>query len=326
MADQSEGPVPAPLDAFAKLKEIDDAVALLDFAVANGLPVTDDVLQKIKNLEMAVYRSAHGGDAFRALAELGENELFDFERAYRDLAQAVAPVTAETLRDTLDVHGRWPLGLVAFFAKGPLSAVKMSRAKRWSRILWFYTGLFLISILAIEIFDGVIDGFYPRGEETENRLPHIILAGLLIVIPFLYGGLGACAFLLRSCHEHIRNRRFDRYRIPEYYSRILLGIVSGGAILLFVEQIHADGEQINVSSAALGFLAGYNTDFLFKTVERVVEAILPKVGLETMRRDAARGTVPQTVLNNLLERLKKAQDDEEKAFLTNIINQLTSRR
>jgi len=58
------------------------------------------------------------------------------------------------------------------------------------------------------------------------------------------------------------------------------GTISGGAILLFVNQITTEeGSVIQLSSAALGFLAGYSTDFLFNTIEQVIGAILAKVGI-----------------------------------------------
>ena len=60
--------------------------------------------------------------------------------------------------------------------------------------------------------------------------------------------------------------------------------------LLFVDPDHRRPRQrcIQLSSAALGFLAGYNTDFLFSTIERVMAALLPKVGIDSVQRaDAA---------------------------------------
>ena len=86
-------------------------------------------------------------------------------------------------------------------------------------------------------------------------------------MPWIYGGLGACIFLLRTAHVFIYQRSFDVRRKPEYLNRILLGAASGGAIMLFVNQITDDqGNVFKLSSAALGFLAGYNTDFLFSTM------------------------------------------------------------
>jgi hypothetical protein len=99
-----------------------------------------------------------------------------------------------------------------------------------------------------------------------------------LLIPWAYGGLGSCVYLLRSAHSFIHQRTFDLRRKPEYFNRILLGTIAGGAIILFVNQIMGEeGTVVQLSSAALGFLAGYSTDFLFNTIERIISALFPKV-------------------------------------------------
>ncbi len=77
-------------------------------------------------------------------------------------------------------------------------------------------------------------------------------------------------------------------RTPEYYNRIGLGAISGGAIILFVNNLdNEDGSSINLGAAALGFVAGYSTDLLFNTIERIVTAIFPKVAVETVAADSS---------------------------------------
>ena len=117
--------------------------------------------------------------------------------------------------------------------------------------------------------------------------------------PWAYGELGACAYMLRSAHYFIYQRSFDVRRKPEYFNRILLGAISGGAIILFVTNLtNDDGSSINLGAAALGFVAGYSADFLFNTIERIVTAIFPKVAVETvpanssMARTAPKRTTP----------------------------------
>ena len=46
------------------------------------------------------------------------------------------------------------------------------------------------------------------------------------LVPWAYGALGACAFMLRSAHYFIHQRSFDTRRTPEYFNRILLGAIS----------------------------------------------------------------------------------------------------
>jgi len=108
-----------------------------------------------------------------------------------------------------------------------------------------------------------------------------------LLIPWAYGGLGACAFLLRSAHAFIYQRSFDLRRKPEYFNRILLGAISGGAIILFTKYlVDQEGTFAQLSASALGFVAGYSTDSLFNTIERIVNAIFPKVALETVPKES----------------------------------------
>ena len=115
-----------------------------------------------------------------------------------------------------------------------------------------------------------------------------------LLTPWMYGGLGACVYLLRSAHIYIYQRTFDVRRKPEYFNRILLGAIAGGAIILFANNVAGDdGTVIQLGSAALGFLAGYNTDLLFSAMERISGALLPKLGLDTMQRQRRRGQTRQ---------------------------------
>jgi hypothetical protein len=111
--------------------------------------------------------------------------------------------------------------------------------------------------------------------------------------PFAYGAMGACVFLLRSLHKHIWGRTFDRRRKPEYYSRVMLGAISGGAIVLLLTSDVGSG-AVKLGYNALGFLAGYNTDLLFSTIERIMNAIFPKSVAPATPAQAILRALPQT--------------------------------
>jgi len=100
---------------------------------------------------------------------------------------------------------------------------------------------------------------------------------LNVIQPVLYGGLGACVYLLRSLHKHIYERTFDRRYKPEYVNRVVLGMVSGGVVTLLVKEIGNIPELAGISAAALAFIIGYNTDLLFSLIERISNALFPKV-------------------------------------------------
>ncbi len=91
---------------------------------------------------------------------------------------------------------------------------------------------------------------------------------MTLVIPYLYGALGADAYILRETTQQLHTREFDPRRIPENRARFLLGTLSGGVMVLFVD----DNGAYALKGAAAGFLAGYSTDFLFNTIERMIKA------------------------------------------------------
>ena len=160
--------------------------------------------------------------------------------AYYDLSTSLTPVTAETLRNTQDVPyaartwGQQNLGY--------------SAAIRFTRLLWVITlcfGAFVVWsawYLAVKAELGDTNSYLRSRTFIE------------VMTPWIYGGLGACIFLLRTAHVFIYQRSFDVRRKPEYLNRILLGAASGGAIMLFVNQLTDDqGTVIKLSSAALEF-------------------------------------------------------------------------
>jgi hypothetical protein len=111
--------------------------------------------------------------------------------------------------------------------------------------------------------------------------------------------------MLRSAHYFIYQRSFDVRRTPEYYNRILLGAISGGAIILFITNLsNDDGSSINLGAAALGFVAGYSTDLLFNTIERIVTAMRSKPFRPIPRWRAPRRSARRRL--RLLRRLRLA--------------------
>jgi hypothetical protein len=205
---------------------------------------------------------------------------------------------------------------------------RISEAKIWSRKLWLLTGLVSIFILGAEnytyIFTQVLGQSIDAATVDQRK---VITAIFQSLVPFAYGGLGATAYLLRSVHEYIYKRTFDPSYMPEYYNRILLGIISGGAIQLFISKVAGDGGSIvKISAAAVAFIAGYNSDFLFSAVERVSAAVLPKVGIDSLQAPLpAPPTITEGMLTNLASQLDKAQTPEAKAALNAVIDKLKDR-
>lgn len=304
-------------------REVEDATTLLDFVVAQGFKdpdgrkLDDKIIEEIKK----------GQDLLDKSEKIPATDRAAFDRAYRDLALFVSPVTIGTLKATSDKFGR--------YSRLSPMRTKTAEAIIWSRKLTLWTVYFVVIAVGGDLLNEISGQFLPPLDEARGggiTWCYYLQSLLAILVPFTYGGIGSCAYLLRSCHQYIYTRQFDTRRIPEYYNRMLLGVVSGGAITLFVSQIQdGKGATVRLSAAALGFLAGYNTDFLFNTIERVTAAILPKVGVETVQTAAARKSTALAFslegvsIKDLLDRHSKTTTPEERKFIEGLIEKVKER-
>jgi hypothetical protein len=269
MADQSttatteQAPSPDEQTREAFIQEVRDAALLLEFAVSQGRVLDATLILRIKK-----------GQGFLSdgVPWPSDQDRSDFEAAYRDLAQSMKPVTAATLRATLDAP--W----------------KPSPARRFSKRLYiwvFFAAAFIVADQVLTIMNpppptgaqpsaqqlptppapGAPAPGAPAAQKTGGEVARDVSHAFL---PFVFGLVGALTFLLRSAHSYIAERTFDLNRRPEYYNRMVLGFLGGGIALLFIPSTATVGQN------AVSFLVGYNTDYLFQMIERLAQAIFPK--------------------------------------------------
>jgi len=314
-----------PLSAKAR-EQIDDALALLEHVISTGFkPASEQALPAdcVRSIKMAAAKVANAdapstpgspGVAGTTTPQLSAAQWLEFELAYHRLAQFTCPITAETLRNTVETGGALLTG-------------RQAPALSFTRLLWLIALSFAAFVIVSEwgmvhygpVQDGVVDA------------PNTFMQFVQILVPYGYGGLGSCVYLLKSGHRHLYERTFDLRRRPEYLNRIVLGTIAGGAIILFVDRLtDDDGNVVNLSAAALGFLAGYSTDFLYSAIERIVSAVLPKVGLTSVQRAApARPATDintsSTDLKDLMDRFERATTDESKALYRSLIERVRDR-
>ncbi len=266
--------------------QVQDAYELARYVIENGVKDANDqplAFDNIKTIEATAAAlgiiDVDGGNANPK--PITNDEWAAFEEAYYKLAIATSPVTAETLRNTRYAVGAGNttqadsgLGLSRWWSTSP-------PAQRFTWWLWFIT--IALALFVVET-EAAIDALgMTANVTTKVKVAKDLLESLQ---PWAFGGLGACAYLLRSGHRYIYARSFDLRRKPEYLNRILLGAISGGAIILFADYLTSESDTLtHIGNTALGFIAGYSTDFLFNTVERIVTAIFPKVSVETVPRD-----------------------------------------
>jgi hypothetical protein len=321
--DPEPEPEPEPMGDSGVLvteqirNEVRDALELADFVVKTGARTADghtlspNILKIIKVTAGNIRLFEPAGDPVHILA----SEWTRFELAYYALVEFTSPVTVETLRNTRNT--------------GHFEFWNASLAQQFTWLLWFITIVFAVIVIVCGIIATGADTatkdwkeWGPTARFLNNYVP--------IIVPWVYGGLGACAYLLRTAHTLIAERSFDVRRKPEYLNRILLGAVSGGAIVLLFNS-GSDDDTVKISAAALGFIAGYSNDLLFSAVERIVAAILPKVGLDTLKKDQV--AAPQSpvalpaggmTLKDLIDRMDGATTAEEKDLYKMLIERLSA--
>jgi len=300
--------------AKAFWREVSDARMVLEYAVASGFTTADG--RKLGDATIAAIKKAEDAAAPDRLPGLEDRT--EFAKAYRDLTLLVAPITAETLRATSD---DFP---VRSWVTLRLQVLPEAKMLFWKLVFW------TVVFVAIAFLGGLYTpaGTIPIPPTVEFGGSDLLKRLLQIIEPFTYGGIGACAYLLKASIGYIQRREFDPKRELEYYSRILLGVVAGGMVVLLIENVSDGTSVVHISAAALGLLAGYNTDFLFSAIERIAAAILPKVAVESVQRQAMPSAVAErdvALIRDLLARLAAATDPEDKKAIQALIDKITDR-
>jgi hypothetical protein len=316
-------------------KLVSDALTLSNFAISIGAKTADGdplpfgdiatiqtIGAELGELDPARSVSSRPSDAApQAVPSITTDEWNALCLAYYRLATLLSPVTAETLRDTEgtsrsveESSDRQQTLFWRHVCKWRDRIFGYSPALRFTRGLWIVAILIAVFVVCAEW------RIFALGQEADVDKPmEWLLMDVSVkeakqllesLVPWAYGALGACAFLLRSAHTYIYRRCFDLRRKPEYFNRILLGAISGGAIILYTKYlVDQDGTAVGLGSAALGFIAGYSTDFLFNTIERIVTAIFPKVGMETVSQSTVKAKPADLPTNTVDTEIGKDQKD-----------------
>jgi hypothetical protein len=296
-------------------KQVRDALSLSEFAVqsgfkaSDGTPIPPDIISHIQTAsaklgflqEVRVSKNGQTDDSISARRSISPAEWVEFELAYYKLSTLMSPITAESLSDTECETSTDPFSWKHWQQK----ILGASPANRFTRGIWIAAVFFAVFVVGA---DCLLAFSVKNGNLADNSWSKLFQ----ILILYAYGGLGACAYLLRSAHTFIYKRTFDIRRQPEYYNRILLGAIAGGSITLFVNQTAGDeGATVQLSSAALSFVAGYSTDFLFSKIENIIDALLPKdkdKGVKTSKSALQHGAAePDVSLNDFANRNDKAK-------------------
>lgn len=99
-----------------------------------------------------------------------------------------------------------------------------------------------------------------------------------IVVLLASSALGGAFYALSTANRYIKNRTFDPSTQPEYWSRFVLGLVSGGLLATVIPVTDANPTQDGLTAAAfapplLALLGGFSAEVVRQVLDRLVETL-----------------------------------------------------
>ncbi len=267
---------------------------LARYAVENGQ------LPKSINIE-ELYKIRLG---YEKTGTVEDKDFGTLVRAYQTIEQRLGPVTIDTLKATesqFDENGK------------PVPSL----AEKYVRFLVWRTYIIIFIILVSQLISFESNSIFILIDKTMSFL-----------IPFLYGTLGADAYVLRLTTHRLHTRQFDPRRKAENQARLVLGTLSGGMIVFFINtgSFSLIGDSGNIyntlGTAAAGFIAGYSTDFLYDTIERLIGAILPRIGATSR---GTQDTPADEVLRKYRRLMEDTDNENEKSIYKALVEDLENK-
>lgn len=207
----------------------------------------------------------------------------DIIRLYTMLSKMTKPVNGRTLLDTV-------------------------RAKD----VLYNIFLLTIVLLGLAIIEVVLSYWWAETVTPEEGLAWwlgVTLRDILTpVSPFLWGGLGACVYLLKRLYDISEKRYYDRQRMRSWMLRVLLGAIMGFVVVqLFELSVVGDGES-PLKANAVAFLVGLGAKIVYGALEKLVLTMSEKLNLDTVRQTQSPTSEVHAFLN---QRLAEAMADED---------------
>ncbi len=288
---------------------------LLEYAATKGCLSSPELAYEVKRLKKIFFYQPL---SVLTLEELCEAEA-ELEKVYAQLAIAIAPASIETLRATSSMYAvQRPWWTAWLLGSGSVCENFMRQ------LFWVAVGL-MILMGAQELLGLLLEHPILKQDpilSTDWRILHDFLG---YIDPFLYGAIGAWIYLYRTLSTFYAERVMHPAKLSTDWLRLFMGTLAGGLVVQLFGQMFQDMQAY--SAAAVGFLAGYSTEFFYQFLDRVIRAMFPKeVGTANSVRPAQIVTPPpsrrQTEMEALIRQLKAATTEEEKQTIRNMLEKL----
>lgn len=230
---------------------LDEVTALIRYASERGADPDGTVLTPLNNALVAYEK---------APAQQKSNKREKLLKYYAMLAAKTFPVSGRTLLDTAEATGQ---------------LTKLATV----------TVVLLVLALSNEI---LAVWFKDHGHPQDGWLLNLLYAQQYVfthLSPFLWGGLGACVYLLKRLYDLCQDRQFDRAKLHGWSLRVLLGAALAAVVVLLIFNGSATAASaVKLQANAVAFFVGLGVRVVYGAFERTVELLAEKINLAAVDR------------------------------------------
>ncbi|MHA3704147.1 hypothetical protein ACXR2U_18405 [Jatrophihabitans sp. YIM 134969] len=230
-----------------------EVVAMTERAADTGHVPAADTVEAARIAERLVSQWRRRNLSYEArtalVAEIPETDVQHIVRAHAALTPLVRPATPQSLR-----FAKYRRDNDVFPYLGQIQLVRQMMGVA-------VAGLVVLLVL-IQKTD-----FSGTGSETVN-----------IVVLLASSALGGAFYALSTANRFVKTRTFDPSTQPEYWTRFVLGLVSGGLLATVIPVTDANPTQDGLTAAAfapplLALLGGFSAEVVRQVLDRLVDTL-----------------------------------------------------
>lgn len=144
---------------------------------------------------------------------------------------------------------------------------------------------------------------------------------LQYLMPFVWGGLGACVYLSKGLYDFAQYRAFDRTKVHGIYLRVVLGAVLAAVVLYLFDPTVLSDDDLPLDYKAIAFLVGLGVKVVYGALEKLVNVLAEKFSLGALRREPAQQNDVRAFISKQLSDPVIAKDEKSKAVLVALLQE-----
>ncbi len=275
-----------------KYKLVDEASVLMRYAAANGIDPDGELLKPLDNA-LNAYNQAEDDEKAQHHGELISR--------YSALVERTAPVSGRTLLET-----------------------------RASQPTFFWLMVITFGVLLFAILNEGLAVWFAELPEPEEGLSRFVFqfrnSFMEMLSPFLWGGLGACVYLMKRLNDIAGDQQFDSARLKGWTLRLLLGAILGAVVAHIYDVSQLEGDAQNLGEDVLAFFAGLGVKVVYGAFERTVEVLSEKLNLGAGRRMEPNRQDVSAALTKRLAEINKEKDPAKHQAVVDLIEEIERKR